>query len=343
MAQLPLRVPCVEDTSRRYAPRQPEHALLHRLIVEHFEAFRREAASLRDGEGLPRFVEQEFRDFLTCGCLARGFARFHCDGCGRDQLVAFSCKGRGFCPSCGGRRMAERAAHLIDHVFPDVPVRQWVLSLPHRLRYQLAWDHDLCLAVVAVFMRAVLGWLRRRARNSGTDDGRGGAVAVIQRFGGALNLNIHVHALVLDGVFATDRAGRLAFRPTAPVAAVDVDEVLATVEAGVRLLIDRRGLLEDYPTNGSHDAASEDQPVLAGLAAAAMQGRTTFGRRRGARLERQGIMRDEDATPQLGECHARANGFDLHAGLAYPLGNGRGSSACVVTPCDRRWRRGGCT
>ena len=106
------------------------------------------------------------------------------------QLVAFSCKGRGFCPSCGGRRMAERAAHLIDHVFPDVPVRQWVLSLPHRLRYQLAWDHDLCRAVVAVFMQAVLGWLRRRARNSGTDDGRGGAVAVIQRFGGALNLNV---------------------------------------------------------------------------------------------------------------------------------------------------------
>jgi hypothetical protein len=49
-----------------------------------------------------------------------------------------SCKGRGFCPRCGGRRMAERSAHLIDHVFADVPVRQWVLSLPHRLRYLLA-------------------------------------------------------------------------------------------------------------------------------------------------------------------------------------------------------------
>ena len=65
-------------------------------------------------------------------------------GCGLDRLVPFSCRGRGFCPSCGGRRMAERAAHLVDRVFPAVPVRQWVLSFPHCLRYRLAWDHDLC-------------------------------------------------------------------------------------------------------------------------------------------------------------------------------------------------------
>ena len=63
-----------------------------------------------------------------------------------------------------GRRMAERAAHLVDQVFPDVPVRQWVLSMPYRLRYLLAWDHDLCRALVAVYVRAVLGFLRQRAR-----------------------------------------------------------------------------------------------------------------------------------------------------------------------------------
>jgi len=86
--------------------------------------------------------------------------------------------------------MAERSAHLIDHVFPDVPVRQWVLSLPHRLRYLLAWDHKLCRAVTGVALRTVLGFLRRRARREGIPDGRSGAVAIVQRFGGALNLNI---------------------------------------------------------------------------------------------------------------------------------------------------------
>jgi hypothetical protein len=105
---------------------------LYRIVRDHFETFRAHAAALRDGEGLPRFVEQEFRDFLRCGCLTGGFARFRCATCGLDRLVAFSCKGRGFCPRCGACRMAERAAHLVDQVFPDVPVRQWVFSLPHR-------------------------------------------------------------------------------------------------------------------------------------------------------------------------------------------------------------------
>ena len=105
--------------------------------------------------------------------------------CGSDRLVPFSCHGRGFCPSCGGRRMAERAAHLVDKVFPPVPVRQWVLSLPHRLRYRLAWDHVLCRAVVGRTMRAIHGFLRRRARDAGVTDGRGGAVAILQRFGGS--------------------------------------------------------------------------------------------------------------------------------------------------------------
>ena len=125
---------CVALSSVRYEPRSPARNVLYQVVQEHFETFREEAARLRDGEGLPRFVGQEFRDFLRCGWLAGGFARFRRAACDCDQLVAFSCKGRGFCPSCGGRRMAERAAHLVDRVFPDVPVRQWVLSLLYRLR-----------------------------------------------------------------------------------------------------------------------------------------------------------------------------------------------------------------
>jgi len=75
--------------------------------------------------------------------------------------------------------MAERAAHLVDHVFPDVPVRQWVLSVPFRDRYLLAWDHDLCRALVAVYVRAVLGFLCQGARRDGVT--AGGMLRAIHR------------------------------------------------------------------------------------------------------------------------------------------------------------------
>jgi hypothetical protein len=122
-----------------YQPRAADHGVLYRVIDEHLEPFLDAAAHHADGHRLPKFVEQEFRDFLTCGVLAHGFARLRCGDCAFERLVPFSCKGRGFCPSCGGRRMTECAARLVDGILPHVPVRQWVLSLPHRLRYLLAW------------------------------------------------------------------------------------------------------------------------------------------------------------------------------------------------------------
>jgi hypothetical protein len=220
----------VPAASATYRPRQPERDALRQVVREHFETFRTRVAATGDGGGLPSFVERAFRAFLTCGALSGGFARFRCAGCGLDRLVAFSCKGRGLCPSCGGRRMAERAAHLVDHVLPDVPVRHWVLSLPYHLRYLLAWDHDLCRAVAARLARAVFRLVRERARDEGVEGGRGGAVVVIQRFGGALNLNVHFHALVLDGVFAPADDGTPVFHRTRRLTTLDVREVLATVE-----------------------------------------------------------------------------------------------------------------
>ncbi len=117
-----------------YAPRDPAADVLHRVAREHLQTFLAEAAYRRDGQGVPRFVEEELRTFLACGFLAGGFARFRCAGCQTERLVAFSCKGRGFCPSrgprrtdcvrwggsCGGRRMTERAALLVDDDARDV-------------------------------------------------------------------------------------------------------------------------------------------------------------------------------------------------------------------------------
>ena len=43
--------------------------------------------------------------------------RVRCEICHHEKLVAFSCKKRGFCPSCGARRMVESAALLVDEVY----------------------------------------------------------------------------------------------------------------------------------------------------------------------------------------------------------------------------------
>jgi transposase-like zinc-binding protein len=131
-----------------YRPRDAEHTVLHRVIATYLDTFLGTAAEAGEGAGLPQFIEREFRDFLLCGVFEAGFARFRCEGCAREHLVPLSCKGRGFCPSCGGRRMTERAAHLIDAELPWVPVRQWVLTMPYRLRYQMAWNHGLSRAVL---------------------------------------------------------------------------------------------------------------------------------------------------------------------------------------------------
>ena len=113
--------------------RRPEETILHCLVREHLEAFLAQAEA-RTGTSLPGFVRDEFEAFLECGILAHGFVRVRCADCAHEKLVAFSCKRRGFCPSCGARRMAESAAHLVEELIPRVPVRQWVLSFPILLR-----------------------------------------------------------------------------------------------------------------------------------------------------------------------------------------------------------------
>ena len=311
---MPLRMAAhATATVHAYRPRAPEHTVLHGIVREHLATFLRRASE-RDERGVPAFVEQEFRDFVTCGSWARGFARFQCGDCHAERLVPFSCKGRGFCPSCGGRRMAERAANLVDHVLPAVPVRQWVLSLPLRLRYLLLWDHGLCRAVLAIYARALLGFERRRARRRGVVDGRTGAVTAIQRFGSALNANVHFHTLVLDGVFTAAGKDDVRFDPAPPPTDREVASLLATIHRRVLRFVRRRGIALRSEDDGSWaDSFAEDAPMLAALSSASVQGRSLFGARPGAPILRVG--RDPDAAwvTSRGPRHAHLNGFDLHA------------------------------
>src|SRR2546430_12427709 len=95
-----------------YRPRDVEHGVLYRVIDEHLDAFLDAATHHADGSCLPKFVEQEFRDFLTCGVLRLGFARLRCSDCAFERLLPLSVKGRRLFPRHRGPRLTPDAAPL---------------------------------------------------------------------------------------------------------------------------------------------------------------------------------------------------------------------------------------
>lgn len=206
--------------------------------------------------------------------------------------------------------MADTAAHLVDRVIPAVPVRQWVLSLPFALRYQVAFDGALLGKVLGIFARAVFRSLRRRAREYGIPRGQCGAVTLIQRFGSALNLTPHFHLLAFDGVYAAEEGEVPRFYPLRPPDQSDV-MVVATRVA-------ERALLKD--TQDRDDEGDSDEPALASLYTASIQGRIATGPNAGKRVrtlgQSPGEESSEDDNIQFGTSRcARVSGFSVHAGV----------------------------
>jgi hypothetical protein len=161
------------------------------------------------GTRVPTWMERDFRSYRRCGILAHGFARVRCTDCGHDRLLAFSCKGRGVCPPCNARRMAEVAAHLTDEVIPHLPVRQWVLSVPKRLRPFLHQTPEVASGVLTLFLRALRSALRDASPGApaAVRDAQLGAISFPQRSGSSLNPHYHYHVLALDGVISGDVCG----------------------------------------------------------------------------------------------------------------------------------------
>jgi len=301
-----------------YRRRRPEDAALHRAVRAHMESFLELVDADPSGGGLPAHVRAEMERFLKCGILAHGFVRVRCSTCKDDLLVAFSCKGRGFCPSCGGRRMADTAARWVDRVLPDVPWRQWVLTVPVPLRLAMAWDPGLLTDVLTIFQRAMAGRLRLLARRKGLSGGQHASVTVVQRFGSALNLNVHLHSLVADGVWVGVISGAARFVPLR-LRDEDVTAVLHRVERRVFRLMVKRGLLgktEDEYLPSAPEVDPDRQLELRLFEASASL-RIATGPRAGRVVRRVGARRVERAggVRARRRMQSRSGGFDLHAGV----------------------------
>jgi hypothetical protein len=221
--------------------------------------------------------------------------------------------------------MTERAARLVDGVLPGA--RAPVGAEPAvPASVLLAWDRGLARAVLAVSVRVLLGFQRHRTRRDGIRDWRSGPVTVNQRFGGGLNLNVHFHTLLLDGVFFEDQEGALEFRPLPPPTDDEVGGELARIAARVQRLLRRRGC-DPWEADGVQAGPLVDEsPTLGGLSNASVQGRMALGRHAGARVWRLG-GRSRRSVGALDDAAARAPG--------------RFRSSCAAICFDRQWRRTG--
>ncbi|MGH7261640.1 MAG: transposase, partial [Nitrospiraceae bacterium] len=291
-----------------YERRRPEETTLYTLVQDHLETFLAQV-ELETGMGLPDFVKEEFDAFLECGILAHGFLRLRCADCAHEKLVAFSCKRRGFCPSCGARRMAETAAHLVDCVIPRAPVRQWVLSFPIPLRVLFASHPHLLAPVLQIIHRVISTFLIQQAGLKRTE-AQSGAVTLIQRFGSAANLNIHLHCLVLDGVYRTTEGVPVFHAVRAPTGG-ELQALLSRIIRRLMKLLTRKGyLIEEQGMTYLAEAGPE--AALTPLQAAACTYRIALGPRAGQKvLSLQTVPTQKPPLTPV-RC-VNEQGFSLHA------------------------------
>jgi hypothetical protein len=307
-------------TGYTYARREPEKTALFQVLQQHLLTFEQEWTDKSDGRTLPGFVTDELHDFLGCGILARGLAQLFCPTCHARYVVAWSCKGRGFCPSCGGRRMNAGALTLVDYVLPEVPIRQFVLTVPFPLRFPLAFDGKLLGQVLRIFTDTVAANYRKHLADRGIPGGKHGAVAVIQRANSDLRCNPHVHAIFLDGLYAPDRDGKgFMFHPAPAPTQEDVEAIVERASKRILRFLQRRGVITVVTAPGdgevtvvTDETLGDQDPLLARLLAAATAGSPPAGPANQRKPIR--IVLDPDAHPVAkGNLCGQHAGFNLHA------------------------------
>src|SRR5438445_8654801 len=319
--------PSLAPTPSSYVPLDPSHTVLYTVVADHLETFLASLEADPDARGLPAYVQREFYDYLQCGILAHGFVRLGCDTCKHEMLLAFSCKRRGFCPSCAGRRMAQTAAHLVEQVIPWVPTRQWVVSVPIPLRYWTAPSKELTAKVHTIIRTTIAQYYVNQAVKSGIvrQKVQPGSVTFIQRFGGAINLNVHYHVVFLEGVYLdrTDQGLKPRFVKVEPPSDADIADVVQMISRRVIRKLRHLGYLEagsDAAVATGDDPLMADEPAFARTLAASVTQRMACGERAGQKVRRisTGFGSEGESPTLTGPRCASVHGLSLHANTQVP-------------------------
>jgi hypothetical protein len=261
----------VEALRGCYRPRRAKGSPLFRLVHEYwheFEAVKEERFESRYGPLRP-VVPKTVEAFLRCGILDHGFARIRCEEWGHEFLLAFSCKGRGLCPSCHKKRQVAFGVFVTSEVLEAVPHRQVVFTVPRRLRLHFRYDRKLLAKLSNAAYRVV-----ERAMREALGPGHvvPGGIAAIQTFGSLLDLNPHVHLLVTWGGFRSD--GSFVKAPAIPADVLEKlfqHEVLKTMLRAGAVQEDLVENLLSWTHSGfdvhvGHEISGGDRPALEAVA-----------------------------------------------------------------------------
>jgi ssDNA-binding Zn-finger/Zn-ribbon topoisomerase 1 len=220
-----------------YKRRKPQETSLWKLLDHHFFEFEERYDDLFQQQyGFYRpVISHVVRKYLECGDLHQGFARIKCPDCHYEYLLAFSCRGRWFCPSCHNKKVVQFGHHLKETVLYPVPHRQYVFSVPKILRRFFFYDRKLLGKLSQCSVKSLTKFLRITL---GKKTGIPGVVVAIQTFGDYARWHPHLHALVADGLFL--ESGYFFVMPK-----VDLRPLREMFRAHVLKLMKKEGLIDD--------------------------------------------------------------------------------------------------
>ena len=313
-----------------YARRKPEETPCFQILNDHLDSF--VAAREIEGRPIPKYVIDEFDPYLRCGILAYGFLRLKCESCSKEHVVAFSCKKRGFCPSCTAKRKIETATHLVENVLPYAPYRQIVITFPISLRYWLISNRELYSKIHAIAIKHIHRLYQDKAANQGIKNAKHGTIGFSQRWGSALNLNPHMHVLCLDAVY-TALPNNLVDSDSNDYKSKNLKPILKNIEhltdeevAGlitgisksVIKLLKKRGYLDQEGTlveNPVADDHFEEHESHRAATAASISSKIAFGENAGKKVTRigAGFGYEEEIPLAKGKLCYSVNGFSAHA------------------------------
>lgn len=183
-----------------YTQRNPRNSQYYRCVEEHYE----ELESIWDEKYQNRYgywrscVTDIIYKYLDCGDLKLGFARVKCSDCNHEYLLPFSCKRRHFCPSCHQKRVVEFGEYIVEDVLKEVPHRQWVFSIPKRIRKFFMYDRKLLPKLSKCAWNVLSKYLKQTVDD---DNSIPAVIIAVQTFGDFLNFNPHLHIIAADGCF----------------------------------------------------------------------------------------------------------------------------------------------